>query len=59
MYVCKKLRLCSYLLQQGFNYIEEKEDKFNPKFNIWIFKNSPELRNAIEEYYAREDFINR
>ena len=29
-------------------------DRNNPKFNCWLFKNSPELRNAIEEYYAAE-----
>jgi hypothetical protein len=58
MYVCKKLRLCSFLLQKGFNYELEKPDKFNPKYNIWIFKNTPELQLAIDEYYSQEHFKN-
>ena len=59
MYVCKKLRLCVFLMQKGFTYLEEREDKFNPKFKVWIFEQSPELRVAIEEYYNREEFKNR
>lgn len=59
MYVCKKLRLCVYLIQNGFSYLEEREDKFNPKFKIWIFENTPELRVSIEKYYNRDEFKNR
>ncbi len=53
MYVCRKMRLCNYLLQQGFTYIKQCIDKDNPKFNIWLFKNTPELHIAIEEYYSK------
>ena len=59
MYVCRKLRLCTFLLQKGFNYIEEKSDYKNPKYNVWIFKMTPELKIAIEEYYHRKEFLNR
>lgn len=59
MYVCRKLRLCTFLLQQGFKYIKEAEDKYNSKFKVWLFKNTPELHAAIEEYYGRDEFINR
>jgi hypothetical protein len=53
MYVCRKMRLCAYLLEKGFKYEEERQDKFNEKYRVWIFRNTPELRNAIEEYYAQ------
>lgn len=59
MYVCRKLRLCSYLLKAGFHYVEEREDRWNPKFRVWIFEMSPELMNVVNEYYASDFFQRR
>lgn len=53
MYVCRKIRLCSYLLSKGFQYELEREDRYDPSRKVWIFKASPELYNAIEEYYSQ------
>ena len=55
MYVCKKMRLCSYLLREGFHYIKIVQDKNNSKYNCWLFKRTPELMNAIEEYYLERE----
>lgn len=52
MYVCRRMKLCGYLLKKGFNYEKVVPDKYNTRFNCWLFKDSPELRNAIEEYYS-------
>jgi len=54
MYLCRRMKLCGFLLKKGFTYEKIVPDRNNPKFNCWLFKNSPELRNAIEEYYAAE-----
>lgn len=60
MYVCRKMRLCSYLLSKGFEYIEKRKDKFNKKYDVWIFKSTPELFKTIEEYYEiNKDFCNK
>lgn len=53
MYVCRRMKLCCFLLSKGFKYIKEEKDKFNEHYSVWIFKNSPELKLAIEEYYAQ------
>ena len=53
MYVCRRMKLCSFLLSKGFKYEREEKDKNNEKYNVWIFKNSPELRLAVEEYYSQ------
>ena len=53
MYVCRRMKLCSFLLSKGFKYIREEPDKSNEKYSVWLFKNSPELRLAIEEYYSQ------
>lgn len=52
MFVCLKLRLCTYLLEKGFMYERTEPHRDNPKFTVWLFKMSPELRKAVNEYYA-------
>ena len=54
MYVCRRMKLCSFLLSKGFKYIKTEKDKFNEKYSVWIFESSPELRLAIKEYYAQK-----
>lgn len=51
MYVCRRMKLCGFLLRKGFRYVRVIPDKYNPKFNCWLFKSTPELKIAIEEYY--------
>mgnify|MGYP000860488386 CR=1 FL=1 len=53
VYFCKKLRVLEFLTAKGLKPFAEKQDMFNPKFSIWIFKNSPELYETVEEYYAK------
>ena len=53
MYVCRRMKLCGFLLSKGFQYEKVEPDKFNPKYSIWIFKSSPELRLAVDEYYSQ------
>lgn len=55
MFVCLKLRLCTYLLEKGFMYEKTEPNRNNPKFTVWLFKISPELRKAVNEYYAELD----
>lgn len=52
-YVCKRYRLLSFLKAKGFLPSMTLPDRDNPKFNIWIFDNSPELEAAIDEYIAQ------
>lgn len=52
MYVCRRLRLYSYLIENGFKVEYDRPDIKNPKYTVWIFKDSPELRLAIEKYYS-------
>lgn len=46
------MKLCSFLLKKGFKYERVIPDRDNPKYNCWLFKNTPELKIAIEEYYS-------
>ena len=55
MYVCSRMKLCSYLLKKGFRYEKTFKDKYNPNYNCWLFKNTPSLINAVNEYYLKKD----
>lgn len=55
MYVCSRMKLCSYLLEKGFKYKKTFKDKYNPKYNCWLFENTPELINAVNEYYLQKN----
>ena len=53
MYVCRKMRLCTYLLSKGFNYVKTEPMKDNPELKVWLFESTPELWLAVHEYYEQ------
>ena len=55
-YVCRKIRLMVFLQKKGYNFIKIQEDRNNPDRVVWIFIDTPDLREAIEEYYNRDYF---
>ena len=54
-YVCKRLRLLEHLRDRGYLPIRHEPDMYNPKYNVWIFKNSEGLADAIEEYLIAQE----
>lgn len=56
-YVCKKMRLMNYLSDKDFYPYRITRDKFNPKYYIWLYTDSEELREAIEDYYSQLSHI--
>lgn len=51
-YICKRMRLLSFLIKRGFEVIETIPDANNPSFNCWLFVKTPELMTAVNEYYS-------
>lgn len=51
-YICKRLKLLDFLMKRGFEPIDTIPDAMNPKFRWWTFHKTPELMNAVEEYYS-------
>lgn len=51
VYVVKHLRMATYLMSLGFRLIRTHEDRNNPKFNVFIFKDTEELRKAMNNYH--------
>lgn len=54
IYVVKTMRLASWLINEGFEKIKEQPDRNNLKFNVFLFKDSIELRSALEKYKNRK-----
>ena len=53
IYVVKTMRLAVYLINEGFEKLREQTDRNNPKFNVFLFQDSIELRSALERYKNR------
>lgn len=51
-YTVKRMRLLKYLIDKGFSKYEVIPDPTNPKYNWFLFENSPALEMAIEAYFA-------
>ena len=49
-YVCKRIRLCNYLRERGFEPYKVAPDHHNPRFNVFLFTATPELNRAVIEY---------
>lgn len=53
IYVVKTMRLAIYLINEGFEKLREQPDRNNPKFNVFLFQDSIELRSALDRYKNR------
>lgn len=49
-YVCKRIRLCNYLRDKGFEPYKVVPDYDNPRYNVFLFTATPELNEAVIEY---------
>ena len=50
MYVIKSQSMATYLMSKGFRLIKLQQDRNNPNRNVYLFKDSLELRKVITEY---------
>ena len=57
-YVCRKLWLYEFLTKNGFVPFKVAVDKYDCRKTIWLYTNSPELQEAVEEYYSQPYFQN-
>ena len=43
----KSMKLAGILMQKGFRILAIKKDKYNPEFDVYCFRQTKELTNAI------------
>lgn len=46
-------KLAGYLMQRGFVLIDMQEDIKPTGRNVFLFKNTPQLQSAMDEYKSR------
>lgn len=49
-YVCKTIRLLTYLIKQDIVLKKVVDDKDNSKYKVFLFEDSDKLRQALELY---------
>ena len=49
-YVVKSLKMMHYLIRQGFDVQKVDDNKENPKWKVFLFSDSEELRQAMTVY---------
>jgi len=52
-YVCKRVRLCRYLMDHGFKPYQISPDRANPRYNVYLFDQSDELTAAVMDYVTK------
>lgn len=49
LYVIKTLRMVEYLSSLGINMVRIAKDNRNPKYNVFLYKDTEELRHALDK----------
>ena len=49
LYICKTLRMMNFLCKK-YDCIKMADDKDNPKFKVFLFEDSDELREYLSKY---------
>lgn len=49
-YVIKTIAMTKYLTDKGFEIVDTLPNIFEPKKVVWLFKNTPELMEAMRQY---------
>lgn len=54
----KTQKLAGYLMLQGFKFLRSDDDRNNPDYKIYIFRNDEGIEDAIDDYkkeYGRKE----
>lgn len=51
-YVCRRPRLCRYLMNCGFAPYQTTADRNNPRYTVWLFEHTPGLAAAVLDYFS-------
>ena len=54
-YVCRRPRLCRYLMDCGFAPYRTTADRSNRHYTVWLFEHTPALSAAVLDYFSQSD----
>lgn len=52
LYRVYTIRMCEYLTMRGFHYVSIVQDVKNPKYKNWLFEDTADLREAINQFLS-------
>jgi hypothetical protein len=52
IYTCKRMRMLEYLKKRGYTPYATIPDPTNARYNWWLFENSAEFEQCVNEYFA-------
>ena len=58
-FICRRLRLCTYLVDAGFTPYRIEPDKRNPKYSVFLFEKTPALDIAVFRYFSTDCYTAR
>lgn len=58
-FVCKRLRLCNYLMDRGFFPYRVEPDKDNPSYSVYLFEETTALTAAVVRYFSKDCYTAR
>lgn len=53
IFICSKIRMAGFLLKKGAELIEIRDNVFNPKYKVWVFKNDDKFQMCLDEYHKQ------
>jgi len=53
-YVIRTIAMTKFLTDKGFEIVDTLPNIFEPKKVVWLFKNTPELTEAMSQYKGLE-----
>lgn len=54
MYIVRSLDLTNWLCSQGYRILKAEDSEKNPKFKVFLFKDTEKLRNSVEIYLSNK-----
>lgn len=53
-YVCRRIKLYSYLTTHGFKPYSVVPDMYDTERVVWLYEDSDDIREAVSDYYAQD-----
>lgn len=55
MYIVRSLDLTNWLCGQGYKILKVEDSEKNPKYKVFLFEDTKQIRNSVSEYLAKKE----
>lgn len=54
MYIVRSLELANWLCNRGCKILKVEDSEKNPRFKVFLFKDTKQIRNSVSEYLLQK-----